>query len=208
MSSTIYFVTDVELDGPDPSRNSMISFASAALDADSGVVGTFEVNIAPLAGRSPDPHTAAWWATQPLAYEASTRDPRAAEEAMIAFADWVESFAGVRVFAFTPTDARWRLDRRISAPLRRRARRSAPPGKAGGCSMAPASISAAYSSASFGWSYAQAHDVAFPADWLGGHEHTHRAIDDALGYANVLHRALRVSAAQPKKHEDFRNVHA
>lgn len=25
-----------------------------------------------------------------------------------------------------------------------------------------------------------------PSEWLGGAEHTHRAIDDALGYANLL----------------------
>ncbi|WP_166143619.1 DNA polymerase III subunit epsilon [Methylosinus sp. RM1] len=207
MSSTIYFVTDVELDGPDPSRNSMISFASAALDADSGVVGTFEVNVAPLAGRSPDPHTAAWWATQPLAYEASTRDPRAAEEAMIAFADWVESFAAVRVFASRPLmlDGVW-----IDEYLRRfaGARVFSAPWEGRqlfhGAGLDIGSLLIGL----FGWSYAQAHDVSFPKDWLGGHAHTHRAIDDALGYANVLHCALRVSAAQPKKHEDFRNVPA
>jgi hypothetical protein len=26
----------------------------------------------------------------------------------------------------------------------------------------------------------------YPADWLGSIEHTHRAIDDACGYANLL----------------------
>ncbi len=36
-------------------------------------------------------------------------------------------------------------------------------------------------------------DIAIPSDWLGDHEHTHRAIGDARGYAAVLARLLRAS---------------
>ena len=207
LAQTIYFVTDVELDGPDPSLNSMISFASVALDSASGVIGTFEINIAPRPDRAPDPQTSAWWATQPLAYEASTRHPRAPREAMTGFADWVESFSGLRVFASRPLmlDGVWMDEylrsfagaRVFSAPWEGRRLFH-------GAGLDIGSFLVGL----FGWSYAETHDVSFPADWLGGHAHTHRAIDDALGYANVLHRALRISAAQPKKTEDFRNVHA
>jgi hypothetical protein len=35
---------------------------------------------------------------------------------------------------------------------------------------------------------------AIPADWLGHHPHTHRAIDDARGYASLLARLLATSA--------------
>jgi inhibitor of KinA sporulation pathway (predicted exonuclease) len=28
--------------------------------------------------------------------------------------------------------------------------------------------------------------VHYPAEWLGGHDHSHRAIDDARGYAHLL----------------------
>jgi hypothetical protein len=37
---------------------------------------------------------------------------------------------------------------------------------------------------------------SYDADWLGNVPHTHRAIDDALGYANVLARLLRMAAAR------------
>ena len=33
----------------------------------------------------------------------------------------------------------------------------------------------------------------YPADWLGDHEHTHQAIDDALGYAYLLTAMMSMS---------------
>ena len=42
-----------------------------------------------------------------------------------------------------------------------------------------------------GWELGQCRRENYPADWSGGHTHTHRAIDDALGYANVLGNALK-----------------
>lgn len=204
---TIYFVTDIEADGPDPSRHSMISFASVALDEERGIIGQFSVNVAPRSDRVRDPHTMKWWATQPLAYEASTKHPRDACEATNDFADWVEGFSGWRVFAARPLlfDGGW-IDEYLETYAGSRVFGGPFEGRhvftGGGLDIGSLLIGL------FGWSYAQAHDVDFPSDWLGGHEHTHRAIDDALGYANVLHRALRISAAQPEKTEDFRKAHA
>lgn len=204
---TVYFVTDVELDGPDPSRNSMISFASVALEPERGVLGTFEVNIAPRRGHASDPRTMAWWATQPLAYAASTREPRDPSDAMGEFAGWVESFPGTRVFASRPLmlDGMW-IDEYLRSFVGSRVFGAPWEGRRlfHGAGLDIGSFLCGL----FGWSYADAHDVDFPSDWLGGHEHTHRAIDDALGYANVFHRALRISAAQPEKTEDFRKAHA
>ncbi|PWB94492.1 hypothetical protein [Methylosinus sporium] len=195
-----------ELAGREAGRPKQASLRRAVATAYYAVFHTLAKLCADqLIGASPDPQTSAWWATQPLAYAASTRDPRAPEEAMTAFADWVESFGGVRVFASRPLmlDGVWMDEylrsfagaRLFSAPWEGRRLFHGP-----GVDIGSLLIGL------FGWSYAQTHNLSFPGDWLGGHEHTHRAIDDALGYANVLHRALRISAAQPKKHEDFRNV--
>jgi len=35
---------------------------------------------------------------------------------------------------------------------------------------------------------------SYPPDWLGHHPHTHRAIDDARGYANLLVKLFSISA--------------
>lgn len=72
----IYFVTDIEADGPDPSRNSMISFGSVALHERNGIVGRFSVNLAPRSDRAPDARTTKWWATQPEAFAAAIGDQR------------------------------------------------------------------------------------------------------------------------------------
>jgi hypothetical protein len=37
-----------------------------------------------------------------------------------------------------------------------------------------------------------------PADWYGNIEHTHRAIDDARGFANVLAKLFAISGTLPK----------
>jgi hypothetical protein len=68
-------VTDVELDGPWPGINSMRSFASVAVTADGVEHGRFEAVLEPLPDTTPDAATMAWFATQPGAWEAATREP-------------------------------------------------------------------------------------------------------------------------------------
>lgn len=200
----IYFVTDIEADGPDPSHNSMISIGSVALHERDGIVGQFSVNLAPRADRAANSRTMQWWATQPLAYEAATQDPRPPSSAMNNFADWVEGFSGWRVFAARPLlfDGAF-IDEYLKTYVNSRIFGGPFDGRqvfnGNGLDIESFLIGL------FGWRYEHGHEVPFPADWRGGHAHTHQAIDDALGYANALHRALRISAAQPRKSEDFRS---
>ena len=42
-----------------------------------------------------------------------------------------------------------------------------------------------------GWGYSRCRREHYPEEWLGGHIHTHRAIDDSLGYAHLLKEMLR-----------------
>lgn len=37
-----------------------------------------------------------------------------------------------------------------------------------------------------GWPFERCHRNYYPAEWLGGYQHSHRAIDDALGDAYLL----------------------
>jgi hypothetical protein len=42
-----------------------------------------------------------------------------------------------------------------------------------------------------GWDYGRCRRDYYPEEWFGGYLHTHKAIDDARGYAWVLSAALR-----------------
>ena len=99
---TTFVVTDIEADGPNPRRSSMLSFASVACDVRGQVLGEFEAVLKPRADRQADDTTMAWWATQPAAWKAATEGAEPAETVMPRYADWVESLPGQRVFAAAP----------------------------------------------------------------------------------------------------------
>src|SRR5690606_23306588 len=68
----IFIVTDIESDGPTPLHNSMLSFASVAIEADGTRHGEFEAVLVPRSDRKPHETTMDWWATQPEAWAAAT----------------------------------------------------------------------------------------------------------------------------------------
>ena len=191
---TLYFVTDIEADGPSPYENSMLSFATVVLSESGAQLGEFEAVLVPRADRKPDAGTTAWWQTQPEAWIAATTGAEDPALVMPRFAGWVESFAGRRVFAARPLlfDGLW-MDaylhqfagtRALSVP---RHPRLIFEGQ-GLCLVSY--LSAVQHQTAVG----EAADP-IPADWLGHHPHTHRAIDDARGYANLLARLLQLAAA-------------
>lgn len=98
----IYISTDVETDGPIPGPNSMLSLGSAAFTADGALLSVFSANLRTLEGASPDPKTAAWWDTQPAAWEACRQNLRDPGEAMEAYSDWVKKLNGKPVFVGFP----------------------------------------------------------------------------------------------------------
>ena len=203
MPGTVYFVTDIEADGPDPSRNSMLSFASVAVRRESGVLGSFERTLQPRADRSPDEDTLKWWRSQPEAYRAATADAVTPDAAMTAFADWVGSFPRPRAFAARPLlfDGMW-MDEYLKTFARTRI--FGGPFKGRQIFDEAGVDIPSLMGGMFGWDYRDWSKSDFPSDWLGGREHTHRAIDDALGYAHLLLKLLRISSAQAAKPEDFR----
>ncbi len=190
-----FVVTDVELDGPSPLRNSMLSFASVAIDGEGSVLGEFEAVLQPLADRSPDPATIAWWATEPEALAEATRNPEPAETVMPRYLGWLEALPWPRVFAARPLmlDGPWMdhyLDafagvRVLSLPRTERV-------PFAGVGLDIASFAAALD----GLDHVARLGKPFSDEWLGHVPHTHRAIDDARGYANVLSRLLALAAGR------------
>ena len=71
--SEVYVSADVETDGPIPGPHSMLSFASAAYQADKTLLGTFSATLETLQGDAGYPATMDWWRQQPEAWAAAQR---------------------------------------------------------------------------------------------------------------------------------------
>lgn len=183
-AAAIFVVTDIESDGPDPGRHSMLSFGSVACGPDGGTLGEFTANLQPLPDAGQDPGTMAWWQTEPEAWRETVRDQQDPAAVMTAFAAWLLGLPGTPVFVAHPLTfdglwIDWYLQRFVGRRLFRRPRS---PGLcfASGLDL-PSMVMAAT-----GWDYARCSRDSYPEHWLGGHLHNHRAIDDARGYAHLL----------------------
>jgi hypothetical protein len=194
---TTFVVTDIEADGPSPLASSMLSFASVACDVGGTVLGEFEAVLEPRSDRSPSPDTMAWWATQPEAWKAATANPEPPEVVMPRYADWVESLPGFRVFVAAPIifDGLW-MDHYLETYAGTRVLggpfTSRQIFRGGGVCL--------YTMAGTlrGAEYLKWGMQRVPPEWYGHIEHTHRAIDDARGFANVLARLFEISSGLPK----------
>jgi hypothetical protein len=98
----IYISTDVETDGPIPGPHSMLSFGSAAYSQDKQLLSTFSANLETLEGASAHPKTAAWWATQPVAWAACRKDLQSPAVAMDKYVQWIKALRGKPVFVAYP----------------------------------------------------------------------------------------------------------
>jgi hypothetical protein len=195
---TTFVVTDIEADGPTPLGSSMLSFASVACDVTGTVLGEFEAVLEPRSDKQPHPDTMAWWQTQPEAWAHATANPEPAEIVMPRYADWIESLPGFRVFAAAPIifDGLW-MDhylhtfagtRVFGTPLKNERQIF----RGGGVCL--------YTMAGTlrGAEYLKWGMQRVPPEWYGHIEHTHRAIDDARGFANVLAKLFAISGTLPK----------
>lgn len=182
-SAPIYIVTDCEFDGPRPGHNSMLSFASLAVTASGQIFGEFEAVLDRLDGAKTDPITDDFWKEFPEAYLAATQNSEPPGLVMKRFVEWVRHFPGDCVFAAHPLaldgpwidfylqrftgefllEGPWKPDRLFKgAPL---------------CLVSFAAGRLGKSMIDYG---------GYAAEWLGNQKHTHCAIDDARGYANLL----------------------
>ena len=190
MTAEIYVSTDVEADGPIPGPHSMLSFASAAYTADKQLISTFSANLETLPGATAHPVQAAWWKTQPDAWQACRQELQPPETAIPSYVRWVESLPGKPVFVAFPAGFDFTFMFWYMMYF------------AGTCP--------------FSWSALDIKTLAFamtdlpyrkcikprlPAHWLDKHPHTHVALDDAIEqgalFCNMLAelRARQAAAA-------------
>ena len=194
---TTFVVTDIEADGPSPIGSSMLSFASVACDVTGKVLGEFEAVLEPRSGHDPHPDTMAWWQTQPEAWAAATSNPEPPEMVMPRYVSWVESLPGFRVFAAAPMifDGIWMdhyLETYVGVRVFGTPVKTRQIFRGGGVclyTMAGTLRGAEY----LNWGMQRV-----PPDWYGHIEHTHRAIDVARGFANVLAKLFAISGNLPR----------
>ncbi|MFI1992003.1 exonuclease [Actinoplanes sp. NPDC020271] len=190
----IYVVTDVETDGPWPGANSMRSFASVAVTATGAELGVFEAVLEPLPGAAPNPDTYAFFQRHPRAWAAATTDPCPVPQVMDDYVAWLRALPGRLMFTAFPIafDGGW-----IDFYLRRFTRYGLVQGPYENDVLfegRPGLCLRSYAAALTGRPVAEVTPQSLPAAWFGDVEHTHRAIDDARGYARLLGVLFGVAA--------------
>ena len=165
----IYVSTDVEADGPIPGPHSMLSFGSAAYQADKKLLSTFEANLEVLPGAQGDPKTMEWWKTQPEAWAACRKGLEPPGAAMKRYLAWLKGLPGRPVFVAYPAAYDFLF---VYWYLMRFAGES------------PFSHSAldikTFAMATLGCDYRDASKKAMPRRWFDDLPHTHCALDDAI----------------------------
>ena len=181
----IYVVTDCEFDGPVPGKHSMLSFGSVALSRTGEMLGEFEAVLASLDGAKTDPGTMAFWRKHPEAWQAATENAQPPADVIDRFSHWIRSFQAEPIFAAHPValDGPW-----FDYYLKRFTGRSLFEGPWVADRLfqhAPLCIMSMVAGKT-GRDHWNCDVENYPPEWLGCVEHTHRAIDDARGYANLL----------------------
>jgi hypothetical protein len=189
-----YFVTDIECSGLRLGEHSMLSFATVAVSATGEERGRFEAVLAELPGATWEPGTRAWFEEQePAALAAATTDPRPPGEVMAGFVAFVQGVPGTRIFVAHPLgfDGSW-----IDHYLRAFTVHQLLDGMYDEDRLFHDTLCLrSYGAAVTGRFVGDVRPATLPTEWLGEVPHTHRAIDDALGYSHLLVELLRRSGA-------------
>lgn len=176
----IYVSTDVECDGPIPGPHSMLSFASAAFDAQGERLATFSANLETLPDAHPHPATMEWWEDYPHIWQQLRSQLQAPAVVMPAYAAWLHGLPGRPLFigypaAFDFMFIYWYLMRfHGESPFGHNALdiRS-------------------YGMAMLKKDYFESGKESVPGHWLSTHPHTHHALDDAIEQGELFIHMLR-----------------
>ena len=175
----------------------MISLATVACSEDGDMLDEFEINLQPLADATQDPDTMDFWATEPDAWAYSTANPMPPEDSMVSYSKWVKQFSGIKVFAAHPASfdlmwVTWYLQVFVGDKV----------------FEGPGLDISSYVMATLGCSFLEAQRKNWPDSWLGGFTHTHRAIDDARGYAAAFFEAARWNIKLNREDPEFKSLKA
>ncbi len=186
----IYCFLDIEVDGPTPGENSMLSLGIAAFDESGRELDVFEINLDALDGARGAANVMAWWRTQPEAWAQIRRNTVPPAGGMERCLFWLESLGSELALAAHPLMfdgiwLDWYLRRFCNASVFRGPFRIRCPFVGAGVDV-PSYVQAALNLEYLG------DRPEYPAEVRGGLLHTHRPVDDARGHAALYFNARRV----------------
>lgn len=186
-SDEIYVVVDIEADGPVPGLFSMLSIAAVATNAEENV-SEFYQTVQPLDEASQDPDTMQWWQGQPEAWKEVTTNPQNPEMVMKDFVVWVKNLGATAIFvahavALDYTFVSWYLQKFAGEDPFRNEK-----------NVTRTLDIRSFIAGKFGLTLNLAHRKNLPSKLTEGMpDHSHKAIDDARGYAVMLRNILKTS---------------
>lgn len=184
--SQIYIAVDIEADGPTPGLHSMLSLAAVATTPEKEIA-QFYRKIQPLKEATPDPDTMLWWQNQPEAWKEVTTNAEPAEAVMKDFCAWLHDLNLEPVFVAHPVALDYTF---VSYYLYRYAHENPFTNEKNATRTLDIR---SFIAGKFGVSFNDAHRSRLPAALTEGMpEHTHKAIDDAIGYGVLIRRMLRM----------------
>lgn len=191
-------MVDIEADGPSPNRNSMLSIGAVATTSETEL-GTYYRKLATRTDTAPDAETLVWWQTQPKALAEVNLNPEEPKRVINEFISWVESFSNEPIFVANPvtfdyTFVAWYIDKFADRnPF------------IGHNNEFKSLDLRSYITGKFSLEFADSGRRDYPKEFIGVMPmHTHRAIDDALGYA-ILLRTLLNWGRQPNPYKKLEN---
>jgi len=189
---TTYVVCDIEADGPIPGPHSMISLGAVAVNKEGYQYGEFEINFLPLENAKPHPVTIKWFTTHaPEAFEYTKLNQVSPKKGMNKFADWLLTLPPPRVMAAhpAPLDFMWinwyiqtfLIDRLEEPPFTSPFFDSKGQG---------AFDIKSYAAAVLRKKFTEIHRDNYPSELHDNTKHSHKAIEDAREYAQLLIKLL------------------
>ena len=184
-----YLVCDIEADGPDPSKHSLLAIGAVACDARGREVAHFARNLSQRPDATSDAGTMAWWRTLPEAWAGVTRDAAPAEAVMAEFVAFVRSLPQPVVFtahpiAFDGAWIDWYLRRFVGLSL------LTPPRADSALFAGPGLDLPSFAAGVLPLALDRTWRKAYPPAFYDHAPHTHDPLADARGYAALLARLL------------------
>lgn len=175
----IYVSTDIETNGPQIGKNSILSLASAAFLEDKTLHSTFSINLSPLPEGEENPITMKWWQQFPEAYQASRQNCISPKQAMTQYVDWLNQLPGRPIFVASPVA----FDFSYVVYYLERFTGKNPFGYS---SIDIRSVAMGFLKVPF----MEASRIHWPKSWFEDKPHTHIALDDAIeqgtAFCNLL----------------------
>lgn len=181
----IYVSTDIETNGPQIGKNSILSLASAAFLDDKTLLTTFSVNLEVLSDGVENEITMAWWQQYPEAWLATRQHCLPPEEGMANYVHWLNELPGCPIFVGYPIAFDFSF---VVYYLERFTGKN------------PFGFSAIDLRSLFmglnKTSYLKSSKHHWPSHWFENKPHTHIALDDAMEQGTVFCNML--GEVQPK----------